>query len=117
MIDAVIYPTSPAESSAEREYVDYIKPQEHGNHYNTKLLEIGGYKFISKDGFEFNVSKFSTEELTNKAHNFELVPDELTNIRIDCKVSGLGSASCGPLLDAKYPAKDAHFHYAFTITK
>lgn len=105
------------ESSAEREYVDYIKPQEHGNHYNTKLLDIGGYKFISKDGFEFNVSKFSTEELTNKAHNFELVPDELTNVRIDCKVSGIGSNSCGPQLDPKYQAKDAHFHYAFSITK
>jgi beta-galactosidase len=105
------------ESSASNEYVDYIKPQEHGNHYNTKMLSIGGYKFVSEKGFEFNVSEYSTDALSNKAHNFELEKDKYTDVRIDCKVSGIGSGSCGPQLDPKYQANGPHFSFAFSITK
>jgi beta-galactosidase len=104
-------------SSADKEYVNYIMPQEHGNHYGTKYLSLGGYKFLAKDSFEIRVSEYSTKELDVKRHNFELNKDSFTNVRIDYKVSGIGSGSCGPQLDPKYQAKDAHFHYAFSITK
>ena len=83
------------ESCAADEYVDYIRPQEHGNHYNVKYLDLGDYKFVARDAFEFSVSLFSTEELDRKNHNFELVPNGYSNVRIDYKMSGIGSASCG----------------------
>ncbi len=105
------------ESSAEREYVDYVKPQEHGNHYNTKYLSIGGYDFVSESGFECNVSKYSARRLTNTAHNFELTPDSYNTVRIDCKVSGIGSNSCGPALADKYRANDEKFKLEFSIQK
>lgn len=56
------------ESCAENEYVPYIKPQEHGSHYNTKYLQLGKYAFVSQQGFSCNVSEYTTKELTTKMH-------------------------------------------------
>lgn len=105
------------ESFAEKEYVDYIKPQEHGNHYNTKSLKIGGFEFISQKGFEFAVSEYSIDELTNKAHSWELEKNGVSNVRIDYKVSGIGSDSCGPDLLEKYRLDDEKIHFSFSIRK
>ena len=105
------------QSDAKKEYVDYIKPQEHGNHYNTKYMKLGAYEFVSQQGFELNVSQYSAEELTKKAHNFELVADEFTNVRIDYKVSGIGSNSCGPDIMERYRMMDKNVSFAFSIVK
>lgn len=103
------------ESSAEKEYVPYIRPQEHGSHYNTRYLKIGKYAFVSRQGFSCNVSEYTAQELTEKAHDYELVKDEYTNVRIDYKVSGIGSASCGPEIMDKYRMNDGKVHFAFSI--
>lgn len=103
------------ESSAEKEYVPYKKPQEHGSHYNTKYLRLGAYSFVSRQGFSANVSEYATEELASKAHDYELVKDAYTNVRIDYKVSGIGSASCGPQLMDRYRMNDGKVHFAFSI--
>ena len=103
------------ESSAEKEYVPYIKPQEHGSHYNTRYVKLGKYAFASGQGFSLNVSEYTAEELTKKAHNFELVKDEYTNVRIDYKVSGIGSASCGPEIYERYRMNDEKVHLEFSV--
>ena len=105
------------DSTAEGEYVDYIMPQEHGNHYNTKYLKLGDFKFFAKKGFEFNVSKYDTRELAAKRHNFELVSNGYSNVRIDYKVSGIGSGSCGPALASRYQMRDSKVKFEFTICK
>jgi beta-galactosidase len=105
------------ESSADKEYVDYIVPQEHGNHYGTKYLSLGGYRFLANDSFEICVSSYSTKELDVKRHNFELVKDEFTNVRVDYKVSGIGSNSCGPALRPQYRMRDAKVSFKFSIIK
>lgn len=105
------------ESNAEREYVPYIKPQDHGCHYDTKFLDLGDFQFESKQGFILNVSQFSEKELTEKAHYFELEKDEFTNVRIDYKVSGIGSNSCGPVIGDEYKVADEHIQFTFTIVK
>lgn len=105
------------ESSAEKEYVPYIRPQEHGSHYQTKYLRLGQFSFVSAQGFSCNVSEYTVEELTDKKHGFELEKDAYTNVRIDYKVSGIGSASCGPEILDKYKMKDKNVHFAFSITK
>ena len=103
------------DSSAEKEYVPYIKPQEHGSHYNTRYLKLGNYAFVSRQGFSANVSEYTAAELTKKAHGFQLEKDEYANVRIDYKVSGLGSASCGPDLMDKYRMNDGKVRLAFSI--
>ena len=102
-------------SNAEREYVDYVKPQEHGNHYNTKKLTIGSFEICSDNGFEFNISKYNAKELESKRHNFELKKNKKNTVRIDYKVSGIGSGSCGPQLSEQYRLSEKNIHFEFSI--
>ncbi|MBR5518651.1 MAG: glycoside hydrolase family 2 [Clostridia bacterium] len=91
------------ESDADSEYVNYIVPQEHGNHIETKLLEmLNGLKFESDTGFEFNVSHYSAKGLMEAMHIDELKKEDATIVRIDYKASGVGSNSCGPDIMEKY---------------
>ena len=61
--------------------------------------------------------EYTGKELTDKKHGFELEKDEFTNVRIDYKVSGIGSASCGPEILDKYKMIDKNVHFAFSIIK
>ena len=57
------------ESDAEQEYVPYIKPQEHGNHYGTKRLTMeNGLSFTAEKLFEINVSQYIARMMTQAAH-------------------------------------------------
>ena len=103
------------ESSAEKEYVNYVMPQEHGNHNEVKMLRIGKLEFSSETGFEFNVSKYSTEALYKANHTDELVEDGKIHLRIDYKDSGLGSNSCGPELLEKYRLNEKTVAFTFSI--
>ena len=102
-------------SSPTAEYVDYVKPQEHGNHFGARYLSLGDYSFISDTDFEFSVSEYSVEELTSRKHSFELVPDGLNHVRIDAAVSGIGSGSCGPALRDVYRVNSERIFYSFSI--
>ena len=104
-------------SSPEKEYVSYPMPQEHGNHYGAKYLSLGRYEFVSNGTFEFNVSEYSTEELDIKTHSHELEKNGLANVRIDYKVSGIGSGSCGPQLMPKYQMNDESVSFEFSIIR
>ena len=101
-------------SAADYEYVNYIRPQEHGNHTSAKMLKIGKM-CIEADNFEFNVSSYRAETLTKAEHINELVRDGKTHLRIDYKVSGLGSNSCGPQLANKYRLEEKKINFNFTI--
>ena len=103
------------ESTAEQEYVPYVRPQEHGNHVNVKMLQIGNMHFESTQAFACNVSAYSTEAIDKAEHTDELISDEKTHVRIDYKVSGVGSNACGPKLDEKYQLREKEIHFAFTI--
>ncbi len=103
-------------SDAKNQYVNYVVPQEHGNHTKTKLLKMAnGLTFATDDEFEFNVSEYTSEALTKAMHTDELIKNGCTNIRIDYKVSGLGSNSCGPQLMEKYRLDADNFKFAFYI--
>ena len=103
-------------STAEKEYVNYIMPQEHGNHTRTKKLTMGsGLEFVGDGEVEFNVSQYTSEALTTAMHTDELIKNGKTNVRIDYMVSGIGSASCGPQLIEKYRLKKEPFEFSFFI--
>lgn len=103
-------------SNAETEYVQYIMPQEHGNHTGCKELHINdGLSFYAENTFEINVSKYSIETLTKATHIDELIENGLLNIRIDYKNSGVGSASCGPELLENYRLTEKDIKFSFLI--
>ena len=103
------------ESCAEKEYVNYVRPQEHGNHNKTKMLQIGKMIFTARNEFEFNVSKYSISALYKAEHTDELKADGKTHLRIDYKVSGIGSNSCGPELSPNYQLNEKNISFQFSI--
>ena len=91
-----------------------MRPQEHGNHTAVKWLRIGDLE-ISAEDMEINVSRYSTAALTKAEHTDELVADGNTHVRIDYKVSGLGSNSCGPSLEKQYRLDEKEISFRFFI--
>lgn len=103
------------ESSADGEYVDYVYPQEHGNHENVKMLRIGDMEITSQQEFACNVSRYSAQNIFQAKHTDELKTDGKVHLRIDYKVSGIGSNSCGPELEEQYRLKEKKIHFAFSL--
>ena len=102
-------------SNADEEYVNYVRPQEHGNHTDTKLLKIGKLEFSTQSSFEFNVSKYSGEAIDDAEHTDELKADGKIHLRIDYKNSGIGSGSCGPLTQEKYQLNEKEIDFEFSV--
>ena len=96
---------------------DYLKPQENGSHYNCNYVDLNGYSGgleVTGDGFCFNASIYTQEELTAKKHNFELEPCGSTVLCIDAFQNGIGSNSCGPELSKRFESP-AHIDFACTL--
>ena len=102
------------ESDTDKEYVPYVRPQEHGNHTAVKWLRIGDLTFAA-DEMEIQVSAISADALTKAQHTDELVRDGNTHLRIDYKVSGLGSNSCGPDLEKVYRLEEKQISFRYEI--
>ena len=106
------------EAKVSQMHEDYIRPQENSSHYNCKHMSIsdGNVKltFTHPDGFSFNASRYTQEELAAKRHNFELEECGLHVLCVDYKMAGVGSHACGPQLAQKYrlplPKFEADFH-------
>ena len=103
------------ESDADSEYVNYVRPQEHGNHIAVDMLKIGKLEFSSPEKFSFNVSNYSIEALYKANHTDELQKDGAVHLRIDYKVSGIGSNSCGPKLLEKYQLCEKKIDFSFSL--
>ena len=101
------------ESSAEKEYVPYVRPQEHGNHAAVSYLKIGQLAFFGQDTFECGVSQYSTQALFAAKHTDELVRDGKTHLRIDYRNSGIGSNSCGPQLEPEHRIDEKEIQFTF----
>ena len=80
------------------------------------MLQIGKLEFVAADTMEINVSKYSTAALYKAEHTDELVADGKTHLRIDYKVSGVGSNSCGPALHPKYRVEEKEINFCFSMT-
>ncbi len=86
-------------------YEPYIRPQENSSHFGTKELTLRrdtAALRLTGSGFSFSVSEFTQEELAAKAHRHELEKCGDTVLCADFAMSGVGTNSCGPILDEKY---------------
>ncbi len=107
------------ETTAAKNHVDYIKPQENGSHFGCDRVSVtdGDYclNFTSDQPFSFNIQEYADEEMTHKKHNWELEKSGHTILHIDFAMSGIGSGSCGPQLDEKYRVNPKEFDYTLRI--
>ncbi len=92
------------QSTAEKNYdKNYVRPQESGSHYSTVYVSLEGLCEVSAEKtFSFSVNPYTTEQLINTIHAFELPKNNFVNVCLDLAMRGVGSHSCGPELMAKY---------------
>ena len=98
---------------------DYIRPQENGSHCGCDYVMIGDgrriFAAVSERPFSFHASVYTQEELTEKRHNYELIPCGSTVLCLDYAQNGIGSASCGPELAQQYRLDAEHFTYTVKL--
>ncbi|MDK2809203.1 MAG: beta-galactosidase, partial [Clostridiales bacterium] len=97
-------------------YEDYLKPQEHGSHFGCNELSLASkdgdiLSFFASSPFSFQASHYPQEELSAKAHNYELTASDYTVLCLDYKMSGIGSNSCGPSLSKEYQLCETSFSF------
>lgn len=88
----------------------YVRPQENGNKADVRWAAVtdiyGRGLFVDSDEpINVSVHKYTDEALTKAEHIHELEYINETVLNLDYKVSGLGSASCGPEPLEKYWVK------------
>ena len=99
------------ESDTDKEYVNYPRPQEHGNHTRTLCVTVGNVlKFSSEREFEFNMSNYNAEQLHAARHTDEIGHSEEVNLRIDYKCSGIGA-----YYDESVRLKEKDIKFSFDI--
>ncbi|MBE6649076.1 MAG: hypothetical protein E7614_06100 [Ruminococcaceae bacterium] len=91
-------------SSAKENYdYGYVRPQESGSHYACKYLEVNNlFTVTAEHPFSCSVTPFTTAQLCETLHPFELKENDFVNVCIDLAMRGVGSHSCGPDLPHKY---------------
>lgn len=103
------------DTTVEEQHEDYICPQENGSHTDCDYLmlekENQTVTAVSSRPFSFSVSYYSQEELTRKAHNFELEKSGSTIVCLDYAQNGIGSNSCGPELRKEYQFTEETFTF------
>ena len=106
-------------STIWQQHEDYIRPQENGSHYDCDYVQLDGAGIkltaVGAKPFCFNASHYTQEELTEKAHNYELHPCDSTVLCLDYAQNGIGSASCGPRLAEQYRLNNASFDFSIRL--
>lgn len=91
-------------SFVDKEYHHYVKPQESGSHYGTRKVQISNmeHSIVISGDFSFSMLPYSVEMLRSKKHDFELEENGKNYFSVDYFMGGMGSHSCGPVLQEKY---------------
>ena len=64
---------------------------------------------------EINVSRYSTDAICKAEHTDKLIADGNIHLRLDYKVSGIGSNACGPKLAKKYRLQEKQLCFKFRM--
>mgnify|MGYP001346278019 FL=1 len=110
------------ENTVAGEYVDYVMPQEHGHHTDTRWIELTTdakkpalFAVEAATTLEFNVSHFTAEDLYAAKHTTDLKARPETILYLDAAHRGLGTASCGPDTLERYRIPPGKHSLAFTL--
>lgn len=106
-------------SKVKEMHEDYLKPQENGSHTDCDFVSVRGRRLTlhaaAEKTFAFNASVYTQEELTSKAHNYELEMSPYTVLCLDYRQNGIGSNSCGPRLLEEYRLDEETFVYEISL--
>ncbi len=110
-------------TSVTDHFEHYVRPQENMAHTESRWMEVSnraGLGLLALNSetmptFSFNCSHFTAKQLTETAHDYELVPLSETVVNLDYRHSGIGSNSCGPLLDSHLRINETEFEFAVRL--
>ena len=106
-------------TTATKNFEHYVRPQENSAHYDCSFADVtstAGYGlYFSGESFSLSVSHYDPHYLTGFMHDFELVPEKETTVIIDYRNAGIGSASCGPMLNPIYAITEKEFSFSFNF--
>lgn len=105
-------------TTPDQDFHDYIVPQASGNHtevchltFNDGLLGV-----TSSRPFQFSATPYPDENIQSARHIHELIDDGLITVHLDAEQTGVGTATCGPDVLAKYRIPVAPTEFVFVIS-
>jgi beta-galactosidase/evolved beta-galactosidase subunit alpha len=105
-------------SPVEKLHTPYVRPQENGNHCDTRWVALtddkgAGLLFAGAPTLMFSAHRYSDADCEAAKHDGELPMRNEITLHLDHGQRGLGSASCGPGPLPRYVLKPEEF--AFTM--
>ncbi len=103
------------------QFQNYIRPQENGNKSEVRwaaLTNSRGLGLLATTQPLLNVSvhHYTTQDLTDAQHTYDLKPRPETILHLDYAQSGLGSQSCGPGPLPQYLLQPSDVTFAVRLT-
>ena len=108
-------------TTASKNFEHYVRPQENSAHVDTRWVSVSdlyghGLLALSTDKtFSFNCCHYTTQQIHEAMHDFELIPLKETVVHIDYRNAGIGSHSCGPRLDRRYAITENEIDFTFRL--
>lgn len=92
----------------------YVRPQENGSHTDTRWVALQdgrgiGLLAAANPTLAFGAHRFTTADLDQAQHTYDLVPRPTITLHLDLQQNGVGSASCGPGVMAAYQLQAKSF--------
>ncbi|KAH6671123.1 hypothetical protein B0J14DRAFT_595378 [Halenospora varia] len=106
-------------------FFDYDHPQETSNRTDVRWVKISSHdedvslkaRFGAQDGFSFMASHYTSKDLEDAAHPYELrrTKKKYTVLRLDADHHGLGTGACGPKTLEQYALKPKEFAFEIEL--
>jgi beta-galactosidase len=102
--------------TVDEQYVPYIVPEENGNKTEVRWVALTndegvGLLAVGSPWLEVSAHHYTTQDLTEATHTYELQRRDDITLNLDYAQSGLGSASCGPGRRPEYQLKPVETRY------
>ena len=108
------------ESTVSEQYVPYMRPQDHGHHFETRRFTLASASqslLVGADRlFSFAARHHSDEALEAGTTTADLVSTDETCVHVDFFVRGVGSGSCGPDTLEKYRLSPGRYRWTWWLT-
>ncbi len=94
-------------ANIDEQFVNYAKPQENGNKSEVRWGKFynnmnESFKINSNKPLNFSFRKYTTSQLNEATHPYELKANNFNILNIDFEHGALGNGSCGPIPMEKY---------------
>jgi hypothetical protein len=108
------------ESTVAAQFVPYMKPQEHGNHTETRWLRLtdeqgAGLLVVADETLNFSAHHYPAPDLTAATHTYDLKWRREVILNLDARLGGLGNGSCGPGVMPGHMLLPGEFVFRFAL--